>query len=1212
MTREATRDTARDASRGTLGEVFRFEVEYRLRQPSTWVYALVLFGMPFLLLHAINGSSNYLNAPVAVMQMSAILGGLGMLVTAGIFGDAASRDVQTRMHSLFYTSPLRRADYLGGRFLGSLLVNAVLALGVPLGLLLASVMPYMSEGKFGPVRLEAYVQAYALVLLPNVAIIGACMFAAAALTRQTLATYLGGVALFVLGSVAGDVAGALGGGTMETLLDPFGGGAITQTTQYWTPAEQNARLIGWPAVMLANRALWLGVGTLVFALLVARFRFAHPGGVGRRRWWRRAAIDTAPDRLAPAEAVRPPAVPRAFDVGARARQTIAVAARAWREVAATKAFLLILVGAMLFVFATGWDVGGGIFGDATWPVTHLIAGTVLGSYLPPVMALLIAVLAGDLVWREREVGMGDIAAVAPIPDGVALLGRFLALVAMLVALQAAFMVAGMILQALQGYTRFEIDVYLKLLFGIKLVDYVLLAALAMAVHVVVNHKYLGHLIVVVYFATTLAAGLLGITNGMLVYGSDPGWVWSDLNGLAPFLEGLVWFKLYWAAWALLFAVVASLFWVRGRELGLRRRLALARQRLHGGPLRAAAVALTLIVGLGGFVFYNTQVLNAHETADEIAAGKAEYERRYKRFEDAPSPSVYAMRVQVELYPTEGAAEVDGTFRLVNREDRAIDSLHVLPSALVETRAVRFDRGTRLVVDDTVLRYRVYALERPLAPGDSIAMTFRLVQRPRGFRNAGAPTDVTSNGTYLFGTWMPLLGYSPGREVSNEQKRRELGLPPRMVAPSAGDVETRAGEKPVQLVMSETIVGTDPRHTAVAPGTLVREWTERDRRYFHYRTDEPTRFGVAVLSAAYAVRRDTARGVALAVYHHPAHDVNVDRMMRSMRASLAYYGEQFGPYQFRELRVVEFPLYSPGARAHPHTIAFSEGSAFLTRVDSGAVDRTFFVVAHETAHQWWGGQVIPASAPGAGFVSETLAQYSSMMVLETSYGEAMARDFYDYVMKAYLSGRSVYTNREVPLLDVVNQSYVYYMKGAVAMYTMRERLGADVVNGALRRFRDRHVGPDAPPPTSRALYAELRAVTPDSLQPLLSDLFEHITLWDVRTDSVKTEPAGGGAYRVTLFVEAGKARADSVGNKTPIAMDDLVEIGAFAGEPSETSPGERLYLKQHRIRAGKQEIVITVPRRPTRAGIDPYRKLIERERDDNVAGVASDPAPRDDS
>src|SRR3954470_16310492 len=96
----------------TLGEVFRFEVEYRLRQPSTWVYALVLFGIPFLMMHAINGSSQYLNAPLMVSQVSAVLGGLGMLVTAGIYGDAAALDVQLRMHALFYTSPLGEAHYL--------------------------------------------------------------------------------------------------------------------------------------------------------------------------------------------------------------------------------------------------------------------------------------------------------------------------------------------------------------------------------------------------------------------------------------------------------------------------------------------------------------------------------------------------------------------------------------------------------------------------------------------------------------------------------------------------------------------------------------------------------------------------------------------------------------------------------------------------------------------------------------------------------------------------------------------------------------------------------------------------------------------------------------------------------------------------------------------------------------------------------------------
>src|SRR5688572_10765185 len=113
-------------SAGTIGAVFRFEIGYRLRQLSTWVYAAVLFGVPFLMMHAVNGSSQYLNAPQMLMTAVGILGGIGMIVSAGVFGDAAARDVHSRMYALFYTSPLPESHYVVGRFLGAAAVNAVL------------------------------------------------------------------------------------------------------------------------------------------------------------------------------------------------------------------------------------------------------------------------------------------------------------------------------------------------------------------------------------------------------------------------------------------------------------------------------------------------------------------------------------------------------------------------------------------------------------------------------------------------------------------------------------------------------------------------------------------------------------------------------------------------------------------------------------------------------------------------------------------------------------------------------------------------------------------------------------------------------------------------------------------------------------------------------------------------------------------------------
>jgi ABC-type transport system involved in multi-copper enzyme maturation permease subunit len=1193
-----------------LGEVFRFELWYRLRQPSVLAWAAVLFGMPFLMMHAINGSSLPLNAPEMVANACTIFSALGMVVTAALFGDAAMRDVETRMYALFYTVPLRERDYLAGRFLAALVVNAVLLLGIPLGLLAASVMPYMSAGKFGPVVPAAYVQPYLLVLLPNLVLTAVVLFAVAALTRRTLTTYLGAVVVLVVRTVAAQLTAGSSHRVAAALADPLGGAAIDQTTRYWTLIERATHTIGFPTLLLWNRAIWLGVSAVLCALLALKFRFAQPASRRTRRGARAVTDLDAEPRIAPIAApVAPPRSARVFGVRVRAWQTLAAARRALREIAGNRIFLLIAAASIPFVFAVGWDVGAQVFDTSTWPVTHLVAATVLGTVLGPVMVTLIAIFAGELVWRERDVRLGEIADVAPVPDGVALLGRFLALVAMIVVLQCGLMASGVLLQAVRGYHAFELDVYLRILFGVKLVDYVLFAALAMTVHVLVNQKYLGHLVVVLCYAFTLFAGQLGIRHHLLIYGTDPGWIYSDMNGFGPFVRGLVWFKLYWAAWALLLGVLASLFWVRGRTPGPRARIALARSRLTRPVLRAAGVAVGLICALGGFVFYNTNVVNEYRTPHTTAERRATYERRYKRFEHAPQPTIVGANVRAEIYRERQAVEVGGTYRLVNRTPQPIDSVHVILSADVATRSVGFDRAAVPVLDDESLRYRIYALAQPLQPGDTLRLSFDVRFHPEGFRNGDTPTAVTRNGAFFDRGWLPTIGYQAAAELGDEDERRELGLPPHPPMPSWTDTAARQWrfDRPdVDLVDVETIVGTDEGPTVVALGTLQKEWRERGRHYFQFRTESPLTFASPVFAAEYATRdarwtpADSGPPVALRVLYHATHGVNVDRMLRAMQASLGYYSAHFGPYQFRELRVVEFPRYAEFARAHPYTIAYSEGSAFLTRVDSGDVDRPYFVTAHETAHQWWGGQIMGARVRGRALLSETLAQYSAMMVMEHALGREQARKFYDFEMDNYLTNRRVYTNREVPLLDVTDQRYLYYHKGAVAMYTLRERIGADAVNTALQRYLRKYRDAGPPYPTSRDLYAELQAVTPDSVKPLLRDLFETITLWNVRAESARAEPVGG-AYRVTLDVVAAKVHADSVGAETPVPMDDLVEIGVFA-DADGAAPGEPLYLQPHRIHAGRQTIVVTVPLAPARAGIDPYHRLIDREPGDNVIGV----------
>ncbi|HEX6084180.1 MAG TPA: M1 family aminopeptidase [Thermoanaerobaculia bacterium] len=1177
-----------------FGEVFRYEFAHRLRSISTWLYGGFLFLMGFWVIHvAVTGTNPiHVNGPQSLAETTALFCGLfGILVTAGLFSDAAIRDRAAGMDALLFTTRLRPPEYLGGRFLAALAINSILVFAIPTGLALATTMPYLPRDAFGPNQLAAYLQPVLLFLLPNLVLVGAILFTIAALTRKVVPVYLGAIAIFIGYLVAASYWSGITNPILSALADPLGINALKAMTAYWTAAERNARLIGFPPMLLWNRLLWLAIAAALFAVLQRTFRFTQRNERGRGG----ETVD-APGETRSAGVV--PQIRGVFGSRTRLRQTLAVTRQSLAEALSGRAFPLAFLASIGLVLLWGWNVGETIYDTITWPVTHLVAGIVLSERAVIIPWLIIALYAGELVWKDREKGAAQIADAAPVRTSVVLLGRFLALVTLIALFQLAFMIGGILLQVLHGYYDFEPGLYLRILFGWNLVEYVLLAVFAMTVHVLVNHKYVGH--VVVLLATVFSQAAVRGIHHLLVYNGGPGLVYSEMNGFGPFVTPFVWFKLYWAAWALLLAVVTMLFWVRGPELGIRQRLATARARFTAPAARLAGVAIALVLVLGGFIFYNTNVLNAYLPPQKAGAPLAEYERRYARYADLPQPVIAGAELRFEIYPDAPAVDARGSYRLANQTGVPIRFVHVLtPNGRdYDVRSMKFDRASKNEVDDPEHGYRIFALERALAPGESMQFSFDVAFRPRGFRHGGGQTMVVRNGSYFDRRLLPFIGYQRGLEVSGDSERKRYGLPPQPPMPAPGDATARRYQSRFRdgdRMHVETIVGTASDQIAFVPGMLRRSWTENGRRYFHYASRVPETFAASVFSARYAVAKGRWKDVQLEIFHHPEHRANLDRMMAGMQASLDYYTSEFGPYPYRELSIVEVPPYSINARAFPSALALAEQN-FITRTEPGLLDLTFFGTVHEVAHQWWGGQIRPAYAKGRSFVSESLANYSAMLVTEKVLGPVEVRRVYDFQMNRYLQKRGE-TGKDVPLLEVEDHPHVSYGKGAVALYTLREHIGAEAVNGALRRFLEKYRGSGPPYATSLDLYAELRAVTPPALHYLLTDLFETITLWDLKTQTASSRRLPDGRYEVTLEVTAQKLRADSIGRETATPMNDLVEVGVFA--PEKTDP---LHVTRHRIRTGRQTIRIIVPQQPARAGLDPHGKLIERGRGDNVVEV----------
>jgi hypothetical protein len=1190
-----------------LRETIQFEIAYQARRPVTWLFFAVLAALVFQLtteahIEEAKGGGSPVHVPLVLAALTLFGGMMALLPIAAIAGEAAARDVMARITPLTYTAPVTKSTYLGGRFLAALALAALVSAAVPLGILLAVAASGLGSELLGRFRPAYYAGAWAFVGLPNVVVAAAFAFAVAARARRPAAGFIGSALLFVASLLCFMLlALTLGEWRLAALLDPLALTTVLELTQSWTPEQKWTGFPWLASSYLLNRALWLGVAAGVLALTHHRFRFAHHAATVERK---RAAV-AAP---APAAVQTPVAAPRPrldFGPGTRARQLAGIAGESYRVVVLGGGGVVMLVLAAMIVAAGPMLLE--FNGVPIVPVTAYLATGIgdPGMWPAALAMLLIAYYAGELVWRDREAGLGEIAGAAPVPDGVYLLGRAGGLALAMATLHALAMAAWMLVQLRMGYRALEPWLHLRLFLGLQLADTLLFAALAVVVHVVVAHKYVGYLVMLLVYAFTLFAPLLGVEHRLLVYAADPGWTYSDMRGFGGSVGPWLTLQLYWASWTALLLVGASLMWMRGREEGIAARLRMARRRLTRGPVAAAAAAAALVLALGGFTFYNTNVLNEYRPMRERVARRAEYERRYARYAQTAQPVLDAVRLHADLRPERRAAEIRGTYRLVNRGRAPVDSIHVSTNWDVVTGPIRLDRAASLALSDERHGYRIYALAEPLRPGDTLRLDFTVRIGQRGFGNDGVGELVTAKVAEIRSALLPAIGYQFSREIPGAGLRREHGLP----APRSRSLDNAAARYDVRLagaemVAVETVVGTDAEQRAVAPGALRRTWREGGRRWFHYATERPILNDYALFSADYAVRtgrwRDPSASsgqvVGIEVVHHPGHAWNVDGMVAAVGASLEHLSTTLGPYPYRQARLVEYPGTVQTLHAFPINVSYQEGFALLDP-SGGArgLDFPFAIVAHEMAHQWWGNQLLSAEVEGEVLLIESLAWYSAMGVVEQARGRQELERLVALMREAWLPPRPP---SDPPLLRA-NDWFLGYRKGPLALYALREYIGAERVNLALRRLFAANAHGRPPLPTSLDLYRELQAVTPDSLRYLLHDLFAENTLWDLQTDSMRAEPAPGGMTRLTLDVRARKVVISTTGVEREVPMNDLVEIGAFA-EGTGDEPGAPVYRRLHRIRSGAQRITLTVPATAAWAGIDPRHLLFDLNPMDNVA------------
>ena len=368
---------------------------------------------------------------------------------------------------------------------------------------------------------------------------------------------------------------------------------------------------------------------------------------------------------------------------------------------------------------------------------------------------------------------------------------------------------------------------------------------------------------------------------------------------------------------------------------------------------------------------------------------------------------------------------------------------------------------------------------------------------------------------------------------------------------------------------------------------------------------------SIVSARYEVLRDQwhstidslDKNIDLEIYYHQGHEYNLDIMMNAMKKSFDYFNEHFSVYPYEQMRIMEYPRYTEFAQSFPGTVPYSEALGFMLDIDDEKdVDIPFFVTAHEVAHQWWGLHLVAANVKGKHMILESLAQYSALMVFKQEYSDEKVQQFLQLELDRYLQGRKRETKAEVPLDLVENEAHIYYSKGAINMYALQDYISEDSFNLALGRFIEDWNSIDGPLqknnyPTTLDLLSYFKEVTPDTLQYLLTDLFETITIFENEAIQANYESLPNNQYKVELNIKAEKYQVDDAGLEISIPINDWIDIGVYARGAN--GKEELIYLEKHKILKTESTIEIILDRLPIRAGIDPLCKLIDKKIDNNL-------------
>ena len=1187
-----------------------------------YIFGAVLFGLPFITMWGMSAeatiSENTVmqNSEVKLHSMLNIFSLLFFLIIPAIIGTSLYRDYKSRMHTLLYSFPFNNHEYILGKFISSFSVVALICLGIISGLALGTLMPGVKEAALLPFDFGVHFNILFLHLLPNAFFISVLVFAVVAKTRNI---YIGFISVILLIIIKAMITGLLTSSNLNfigALLDPLGESPVNSIKENWTLEQRNHNSIPIVGIVLFNRIFWIVTSLAILYWVNKKFQFNQFVQL-RRNSKTKVDSKVSPLITNQIKKIRLPKINLTFDKLQRLKTVWHLSNIDFKSVVVSWPFLCILMAGTLMVLFQQYNMNPED-GVVVIPTTANMLRVPMFMFTA-VVNFLTFLYSGILMYRSKLARIDSLVDICPQPNWVFLLSKVLALFKMQLSLLALVMFAGIFAQVLNGYYKFEIAHYLFELFILNGIHFLIWTCLAISVHSFSKNMYLGF-----FFLLMIPMGLMfvppvadfiglpilkeEIFRFNSVKGQFLGFDYSVYNGYGSQLIPYFTYKFYWFTAGIGLLLFAMLTWKRGYTFTIKERINIAASRFKGAVKYSLILGFMAFIGMGFSIYYQeynvSKVVFSEKFTNDIMAKN---ELQFGNYENLVHPMLSDVKLDMQFYPKTKSYKLKGSLVFVNKVEQKIDTIVIAKSFKDET-IVKIKNTHQVIALDDTMHYEIIKLSTPLAKGDIFNFDFEMENYENSFLHHNS--RIIENGNYILGNIMPQLGIR-NIFIKNKKKRKEYNLPERTFKEMTPQDTSLLGYKNASNNMGrinyECLVSTSENQKAFTMGTLVKNWKENGRNYFLYKSQKPIVNTISWMSGDYIKNTSSSNFAELEMYRHKDNNRNDKHMFEGTVASLDYCSSIFGKLDYDTIKMVEFPItFGTYATVNGNLVPFSETylQCDVHNHNNKVFNVPYFVAAHETAHHWWGHRVDPANVKGSRVITEGMADYLAFKIIEKEYGYEKAFGIRKKMFDLYIEYRAELANETPLIYSTIENEYLNYRKASMALYSMSAYLGEETFNNIVSKFETQNRYKEAPFVTSLDFVQAFKTECPDSLQYLISDFFEDITLYDNEIKEVKTN-LKNKIYNTEISFNIIKYNADSKGKRIfntktieengmkSLALADYIDITLF------NKKGEIISSQRTLVTAIENKLVFETDQEVSKIEIDDKLLLIDINRDNNV-------------